>query len=99
MTGIARIMVLAVTVEALVEYTKSLLEAVRGGGRKTLIIQLTALGLSVALCLLAHADLFDVLGVTLGGRLTGCVFTGLLAARGSNYIADFVSRVQGYGRE
>ena len=99
MTGIALVTVLAITVEALVEYAKTLIEGCRSGGWKTLGIQLTALGLSVALCLLARADLFGVLGVALGGRLTGCVLTGLLAARGSNYIADFVSGVQGGGRE
>ena len=95
MTGIARISVLAVTVEALVEYAKSLLEGCRSGGWKTLFIQLAALGLSVSLCLLAGADLFGALGVRLGNHMAGCIFTGLLAARGSNYIADFVQRVQG----
>lgn len=95
MTGIALVTVLAITVEALVEYAKTLAEGCRSGGWKTLGIQLAALALSVTLCLLARADLFGTLGVQLGGEAVGCVCTGLLAARGSNYIADFLRRVQG----
>ncbi|MBQ5840455.1 MAG: hypothetical protein IIW40_00710 [Clostridia bacterium] len=93
MAGITLLMVLAVLVEALVEYTKTLLRSVSEGGWNTAVIQLTALGTAVTLCVLARADLFAVLDISLGGRLTGCVLTGILTARGSNYMADLMSRL------
>ncbi len=93
MTGITLLMVLAVLVEALVEYGKTLLHSVSEGGWKTAIIQLTALVAAVTLCVLARADLFAVLDISLGGQLIGCVLTGILTARGSNYMADLMGRL------
>lgn len=92
MTQIALTAMLAVTVEALVEYAKSLLGALTQGGWKTLIVQLLAAVVSVLLCLLSGADLFDVLGIELGD-IGGRVLTGILIARGSNYLADFINRI------
>lgn len=93
MTGIALLLVLAVLVEALVEYGKTLLTAVSEGGWKAAIIQLAAIVTAVTLCLLAGADLFAVLDISLGGGVTGCVLTGVLTARGSNYMADLLGRL------
>lgn len=83
---------LAVTVEALVEYAKSVISSATQGGWKTVLIQLAAAVTSVLLCLLSDADLFSAMGITLG-EVGGHVLTGILIARGSNYLADFVSRL------
>lgn len=83
---------LAVTVEALVEYGKSVLLSAAQGGWKTAVIQLSAAVVAVLLCLLSGADLFCAMGIELG-EIGGSVLTGILIARGSNYLADFISRI------
>lgn len=92
MTQFALTAMLAVTVEALVEYGKSVLSSATQGGWKTVVIQLAAAVVSVLLCLLSGADLFCAMGIELG-EIGGCVLTGILIARGSNYLADFISRI------
>ncbi len=92
MTQITLAIILAMTVEAMVEYSKSLQASVTAGGWKTIIIQLLAVVIAVCLCLLANVDVFAVFGVPLGD-VGGCVLTGVLVARGSNYLADFLQRV------
>ena len=42
----------------------------------------------------AGADVYDALGVSFAVPWLGMVLTGILASRGSNYIADFVKRLQ-----
>ena len=93
MEGITLLLVLAVLVAALVEYSKTVLSSVCEGGWKTAVTQLTAMTTAVTLCVLARADLFAVLDISLGGQLVGCVLTGVLTARGSNYMADLMSRL------
>ena len=94
MTGIALVLILAVTVEALVEYGKSLLHMAVKDGWKTAALQLTAVAVSVALCLLTGADLFASFGIAFGHTAGGRVLTGVLSARGANYLADFLKRLE-----
>ncbi len=93
MTGMTLLLSLAVLVEALVEYGKTLLVSVSEGGWRTAVIQLTAVVAAVTLCVLAGANLFALLGISLGSPLTGCVLTGVLTARGSNYMADLMGQL------
>ena len=66
MTGILLILALAVTVEAVVEYVKSIIKMVTDKDVKTLITQLAALAVSILLCFAAGADLYAALGLTFG---------------------------------
>ena len=91
--GLLLVTVLAVTVEALVEYGKSAIIAVNGD-KKALIIQCVAVALSVSLCLMTGADFYAVFGVNFAWRPVGSVLTGIFAARGANYLSDLVSRFQ-----
>ena len=50
MTGIVLMLVLAVTVEGIVQYIKSIIEMVTKKDYKTAVTQLSALVISVALC-------------------------------------------------
>ncbi|MBQ1950696.1 MAG: hypothetical protein II363_03765 [Clostridia bacterium] len=93
MTMVTLIVVLAVTVEALVEYGKTWFTSITQGGWKTAVIQTGALAVSVLLCIATEADMFQILGISLGNPLLGSVFTALLTARGSNYMADFLTRL------
>lgn len=94
MNMIALAIVMAVTVEGIVELAKSIGHAVLDGDRKTAATQLTALVISCVLCLVAGADVYDALGVSFAVPWLGMVLTGILASRGSNYIADFIKRLQ-----
>lgn len=85
---IATIIVLAVTVEALVEYGKLIVE---GGWN---LKQVIALVLGVALAVLADVDLFAVAGITFIVPFVGTVLTGIMFSRGSNYVADFIKLIQ-----
>lgn len=94
MSMIALSIVMAITVEGLVELGKSIGKAALDGDRKTAATQLAALIISCALCMAAGADVYDALGVSFAVPWLGMVLTGILASRSSNYIADFVKRLQ-----
>lgn len=94
MKGILLIIVLAIVVEALVEYGKSLAAACRNGGWRSVALQLAAMAVAVLLCFAAGADLFAVLGVELAAPWVGILLTGIFASRGSNYMNDFISKIR-----
>ena len=105
MTGILLILALAVTVEAVVEYVKSIIKMVTDKDVKTLITQLAALAVSILLCFAAGADLYAVLGLDFALGLTfgvpgvGIVLTGIFGSRGANYVSDLVSKLRNIGGE
>ena len=82
--------VLAVIVEALVEYAKTVIAM---QDKKAIIIQLSALAVSIALCCLSGADILTQLGVTFQVPYVGCVLTGVFASRGANYASDLLGRL------
>ena len=99
MTGILLILALAVTVEAVVEYVKSIIKMVTDKDVKTLITQLAALAVSILLCFDAGADLYAALGLTCGVPGVGIVLTGIFGSRGANYVSDLVSKLRNIGGE
>ena len=94
MTAILLFLTLAVTVEGLVQYIKTLIQ----GEKKAAIIQVGALIIAVALCILSGADIYAALGVTFGVPYVGCVLTGIFASRGANYASDILGRLQVAGK-
>ena len=99
MTGVLLILALAVTVEAVVEYVKSIIKMVTDKDVKTLITQLAALAVSILLCFAAGADLYAALGLTFGVPGVGIVLTGIFGSRGANYVSDLVSKLRNSGGE
>ena len=89
MEAIVLFLTLAVTVEGLVEYAKNIIE----GERRAVVIQLCALVVAVALCVLAGADIYASLGVTFSVPYVGCVLTGIFASRGANYASDSLGKL------
>jgi hypothetical protein len=82
---------LAITVEALVEYFKLVFN-------KTINWkQVVAIVLSVFLAIAAGVDLFEILGVTFQIPFVGLVLTGIIFSRGANYLSDFIKRIQTVG--
>ena len=95
MSKIALIIMLAITVEALIEYAKTIGKALFGGSWKTAVTQLAAIAVSVLLCFTVDADFYAALGVSFTYGWIGIVLTGIFASRGSNYVSDFISKLRG----
>ena len=93
MENIALIIMLAVTVEALVEYGKSIGKAFADKQAKTAITQLCAMAVSVGLCGLAGADMYAVIGVPFSVPWVGTILTGIFASRGANFVSDLVGKL------
>lgn len=94
MDKIALVIVLAVTVEAIVEYGKSIGRAFLTGDIKTAVTQLCAIAISVTLCFAAGADFYAPLDVRFSAPWVGMLLTGVFASRGANYVSDLVKKLQ-----
>ena len=90
---------MAVTVEGLIEYIKTVGRAVLEKAWKTAATQGCALALGIALCFAVGADLYAALGVTFALPWVGSLLTGIFASRGSNYLSDLISRLQAIGQK
>lgn len=86
--NIAIIIILAITIEALVEYVK---ELIKGEMRWA---QIGAIAAAVFLAVAAGADMYVMLGVDFKIPVVGMVLTGILLSRGANYISDFMGKIQ-----
>lgn len=92
---ITMILMLAVTVEALVEYAKGVV-GVANGHWRTAALRFAAMVAGVVLCVAARADLYDVLGLRFALPWLGQALTGVLISRGANYVSDFMGRMTRY---
>lgn len=90
-------LMMAVTVEGLVEYGKSFGKAVIGKAWKTAGTQAAAVALGVLLCFAVGADFYAVLEVTFAAPWLGCLLTGVFASRGANYVSDLIKKLQSFG--
>lgn len=86
--------VMAVTVEALIEYVKQIAKALGSGEVKAAATQVVSILLGVLLCLAVGADVYGALGVAFAVPWVGTLLTGIFASRGSNYISDLAKRLQ-----
>ena len=93
MQGIILIITLAIVVEALIEYGKSIGRAFADGERKIAVTHIAAVVLGVALCIATGADLFAAAQIRFALPSVGRVLTGILISRGSNYVSDFIKRL------
>jgi hypothetical protein len=90
MNSISTILILAITVEALIEYTKLIFVDHQINWK-----QIVSLIIGIAIAVLSNIDLFSIVGVTFIVPYVGCVLTGIIFSRGSNYVADFITLIQG----
>lgn len=93
MQGIILIITLAIVVEALIEYGKSIGRAFASGEWKVAVTHIAAVLLGVSLCLATGADLFAVADIAFSLPIVGRVLTGVLISRGANYVSDFIKRL------
>ena len=97
MEGIVLVFVMAIVVEALVEYGKSIGKAFMEGSVKIAVTQLGAILLGVLLCFACGGDLFIAVGVEFTWPWLGTALTGVFISRGANYVSDLVSKLQKKG--
>ncbi len=92
MNSIVLAMLMAVTVEGLVEYASTIYKAFSAGEVKTAVKQIAACCAGVALCVLVGADFYAGIGITFKVAATGTVLTGIFVSRGANYVSDLVAK-------
>ena len=90
---IATIVILAITLEGLIEYVKLIF------GKQINWKQVAAIVMGVLLALAAQVDLYSVVGVDFVIPYIGTVLTGIIFSRGANYTADFIKLIQGAGKK
>lgn len=99
MNMIVLVLMMAVTVEALIEYAKTFGKAIIEKQWKTAATQAGAVALGVLLCFGVGADFYAALGVNFNVAWIGIALTGVFASRGANYVSDLVKKLQALGAE
>ena len=98
MKTIALIVMVAILLEALVEYGKTIDHMVSNKEYKTAITQGITIVLGIALAFIFKLHLFNGAmsefyeGLSINGTID-MILTGILFSRGANYFRDFVSRL------
>lgn len=90
---IAMVIMLAVIIEALVEYGKSIGKAFADKQAKTAITQLCAVAAGILVCGAAGVDMFAAVGVEFAVPWLGIILTGIFASRGANFVSDLVGKL------
>lgn len=83
---------LAVLIEALIEYGKTVVQAFETGEKKKGLIQLISMILGVLVAFAFHGDAFALLGMEVH-PIIGTLITGVILSRGSNYTSDLLKRI------
>ena len=99
MKTIALILMVAIVLEALVEYVKTIDNMVVSRAYKTAITQGITIILGVGLAFVFHLQLFNGAmsefyeGLSIN-PIIDMILTGILFSRGSNYFSDLISKLQ-----
>ena len=98
MMTISLIIMVAIVLEALIEYGKTIEHMVSNKEYKTAITQGITVVLGIALAFIFQLHLFNGAmsefydGLAINGTID-MILTGILFSRGSNYFSDFVSKL------
>lgn len=88
--ALTQLVIIAVLVEAIWENVKRLYSA--EGFNKSIA---GSLGVSILVCTTTGADLFPLVGMPLVVPFLGSVLTGIITARGANFVNDLFARLNG----
>ena len=99
MKTIALIIMVAIVLEGLVEYGKTIDRMIVARDYKTAITQGITIVLGIALAFIFHLQLFnegmsEIYKDLAINPTIDMILTGILFSRGSNYFSDFVSKLQ-----
>jgi hypothetical protein len=90
--NITVIIAVAILIEGLVEYGKTIANMFYDGDKKTALIQVITIVIGVGLAFAFDADMFVPLGLTVNHYI-GMVLTGIVMSRGSNYVSDLIGKI------
>lgn len=82
---------MAIVIEGVITYIKEIFV-----NKNVMWQQVLGIVLGIVVAIGYNADLFALFGLTSTIPLLGCVLTGVLLSRGSNYIFDLVKQLQSY---
>lgn len=88
----ALIIAVAILIEALVEYGKTIADVFETGDKKTAITQLITIVLGILIAFAFNANAFEILKMPVNPTV-GTILTGIIISRGSNYVSDLLSRI------
>ena len=91
MTQFFGLVLMAIVIEGVITYIKEIFV-----NKNVMWQQVLGIVLGIIVAIGYNADLFALFGLTSTIPLLGCVLTGVLLSRGSNYIFDLVKQLQGY---
>jgi len=90
--NIAVIIAVAILIEGLVEYGKTIANMFYDGDKKTAITQMVTIIVGIGLAFAFNANMFVPLGLTVNNYV-GMVLTGIVMSRGSNYVSDLIGKI------
>lgn len=90
--NISIIVAVAILIEGLVEYGKTIQNTFETGEKKTAITQMITIAVGILLAFAFNADLFVPVGIEVNHYI-GMVLTGIIMSRGSNYVSDFIGKI------
>lgn len=90
MNALSQLVIIAVLVEAIWENIKRVYSE-----NKVDTSVIGSLGVSILVCVSTGADLFPLVGMPLAVPFLGSVLTGIITARGANFVNDLFTRLNG----
>jgi len=90
--NITVIIAVAILIEGLVEYGKTIANMFYDGDKKTAITQMVTIIVGIGLAFAFNANMFVPLGLTVN-HYVGMVLTGVVMSRGSNYVSDLIGKI------
>lgn len=90
MNAFSQLVIIAVLVEAIWENIKRVYSE-----SKIDTSVIGSLGVSILVCVSTGADLFPLVGMPLAVPFLGSVLTGIITARGANFVNDLFTRLNG----
>ncbi len=94
MNAFSQLVIIAVLVEAIWENVKRVYS-----DSKVDTSVIGSLGVSIVVCVSTGADIFPLVGMPLVVPFLGSVLTGIVTARGANFVNDLFTRLNGPKKE
>ena len=88
----AQLIIVAILIEAIWENLKMIWK-----DKKLNVNMIGVLIISIAICLLTGMDIFPIVGITMIVPFVGSVLTGIIVARGANFVNDLFNRLNKKG--
>lgn len=88
----AQLVIVAILIEAIWENLKMIWK-----DKKIDINVVGVLVISITICLLTGMDIFPIVGISMIVPFIGSILTGIIVARGANFVNDLFSRLNKKG--